>query len=291
MADPTFVKFFADHRARLEELHQTSGATTWSVPLETFARAVWAGISGAVAKGSGSIPDLLKKIRIEELALALACVQGNERAWEAFSFGYRNAVYDAARALASDLTMARELSDSLTAELYGLETQGGERRSKLAYYHGRSSLKTWLRAVVYQKFVDEYREMMRLEPLPEDLPAAVETRAVSGKDEQRYAKLLGEAVAVSLRELPAGEKLLLSYYYIQQLTLKQIGRITGRHEATVSRQMEGLRRKLRNRIEVYVRKIKKLTAYEMERCLSFESRGAMYSLDQELKPKQNPQDS
>jgi RNA polymerase sigma factor (sigma-70 family) len=227
----------------------------------------------------------LKKIRTEELALVLACVGGNERAWEAFSFGYRNAVYEAACAFTSDLTMARELTDSLTAELYGTETRDGQRRSKLNYYHGRSSLKTWLRAVVYQMFVNEYRHMMRLEPLPEDLPAASEDRAVSDQDEEKYANLLGEAVSVILRELPAGDKLMLSYYYVQQLTLKQIGRITSQHEATVSRHMDALRKKMRKKIEEYLRKVKKLTAYEIERCLSFESRGALFKLDKELKPE------
>lgn len=283
MANLTFHKFMSDHRGRLEEMHQTSGAATWSVPLENFARAVWEGINVLATQEPSSVPNLLKRIRTEELALVLACVQGNERAWEAFSFGYRNAVYEAACSYAPDMTMARELSDGLTAELYGIETRDGQRRSKLNYYHGRSSLKTWLRAVVYQKFVDEYRSMMRMEPLTNGLHAAPEGRAVSSRDEERYAKLLGEAVSVTLRELPAGEKLILSYYYVQQLTLKQIGRITGKHEATISRQMDGLKKKMRKKIEDYLRKIKKLSGYEIERCLSFESRGAMYSLDEELK--------
>jgi RNA polymerase sigma factor (sigma-70 family) len=283
MATLTFEEFYADYRGQLDEMYQLSGASVWSVRLEDFARAVWEGITPAAALESGSLPSLLKKIRIEELALALACARGNERAWEAFSFGYRNAVYDAARAFASDLTMARELTDSLTTELYGIETKDGQRRSKLNYYHGRSSLKTWLRAVVYQKFVDEYREMVRLEPLPEDMPAPPDGRAVSDKDEQKYAALLGEAVSVTLRELSAEEKLRLSYYYVQQLTLKQIGRITGQHEATVSRHLDSLRKKLRRKIEDYLRKIKKLSAYEIERCLSFESRGALFKLDKELK--------
>jgi RNA polymerase sigma factor (sigma-70 family) len=285
MGDLNFEKFFSEHRRRLEELHESSGAGAWSVSLDDFARAVWEGVRKAAAFDDRSIPDLLKKIRTEELALALACAQGNDRAWEAFSFGYRNAVYEAACAFASDLTMARELTDTLTAELYGLEEEGGRRRSKLAYFHGRSSLKTWLRAVVYQRFVDEYRHLVRLQPLPEDLPAPAGESAVSDKDEQRYARILGEAVSVTLREMSPAEKLLLSYYYVQQLTFKQIGRITGQHEATVFRHMEALRKRMRKKIEEYLRKIKKLSAYEIDRCLNFESRGVLLSLDKELKPE------
>ncbi|MGA2630065.1 MAG: sigma-70 family RNA polymerase sigma factor [Terriglobia bacterium] len=286
MTELNFGAFFANSRQRLTELHVLSGAPAWAVSLEDFSRAVWEGIQPALAQHAGSVPDLLKKIRAEELALALACAQGNDRAWEAFSFGYRNAVYEAACAFTSDITAGRELSDSLTAELYGLEAENGARISKLSYYHGRSSLKTWLRAVVYQKFVDEYRERMRLEPLPDDLPAAATERASSGQDEERYARMLGEAVTAALSEVPPAHKLLLSLYYIQRLTLRQIGRITGEHEATVSRHMDGLRKKMRKRIEDYLRKTKKLSAYEIERCLNFDSRGALFNLDKELKSEE-----
>ena len=283
MADLTFDKFLSEHRTRLEEAHATSGAVTWSVPLEDFARAVWEGVSVLASQEPAAIPKLIEKIRAEELALVLGCVAGNERAWEAFSFGYRNAVYEAACAFASDLTMARELSDTLTSELYGFETKDGQRRSKLNYYHGRSSLKTWLRAVVYQKFVDEYRYLIRHEQLPEDLPQPAEERAVSAPDEEKYANLLGEAVSVTLRELAAEDKLILSYYYVQLLTLKQIGRVTGQHEATVSRHLDALRKKMRKKIEDFLRKVKKLSALDVERCLSFEARGALFHLDKELK--------
>lgn len=286
MAELNLETFLANFRQRLAELHELSGAPAWAVSLEDFSRVVWQGIQPALAQNAGSVPELLKKIRAEELALALACAQGNDRAWEAFSFGYRNAVYEAACAFTSEITTARELSDSLTAELYGLETEGGERVSKLSYYHGRSSLKTWLRAVVFQKFVDEYRERMRLEPLPDDLPAAATERASSGPEEERYARMLGEAVTAILSELSTAHRLLLSMYYVQQLTLKQIGRVTGEHEATISRHLDALRKKMRKGIEEYLRKVKKLSAYEIDRCLNFDSRGALFDLDKELKPEE-----
>ena len=286
MAELNFGIFLVNSRQRLAELHELSGAPAWAVSLEDFARAVWEGIQPALAQGAGSVPDLLKKIRTEELALALACAQGNDRAWEAFSFGYRRALYEAACAFTSDITAARELSDSLTAELYGLQTEDGRRVSKLSYYHGRSSLKTWLRAVVFQRFVDEYRERMRLDPLPDDLPATATERASSGPEEERYARMLGETVTAVLSELSTAHRLLLSLYYVQQLTLKQIGRVTGEHEATISRHLDALRKKMRKRIEEYLRKVKKLGAYEIDRCLNFDSRGALFDLNKDLKPEE-----
>jgi hypothetical protein len=70
---------------------------------------------------------------------------------------------------------------------------------------------------------------------------------------------------------------------VQQLTLKQIGRLSGEHEATVSRHLEAVRGKLRKRIEGYLRNVKRLSAYEIDRCLDFASRGVTVELDRALK--------
>ncbi len=276
--------FFAAHRKLLEELYQASGAARWSVPREDFAHAAWQGISPAGETDVGQVPALLKALRSEDLALALGCARGNERAWDAFCSHYRPALYEAARAIVREESRARELADSLLAELYGLDASRPGRGSRFAYFHGRSTLKTWLRAVLYQKFVDEHRRQSRLESLTETIaePIAAEGSA-SEQEDQRYAQCLGDAVASALAALPAEEKLLLSNYYVQSLTLKQIGRLAGEHEATVSRRLDTLRKKLRKRIEGHLRNVKKLSAYEVDRCLDFASRGVMVKLEKALK--------
>ena len=287
----TYEKFCSDHFKRLEPIYASSGAETWPVSYDDFTKAVWEGLGPAAVADPDRIPELLKTIRADELVLALACVKGNERAWEAFSYGYRTLIYEAACAIASDVSLAREISDSLAAELYGLDSETPGRKSRFAYFHGRSSLKTWLRALVYQRFVDEYRRHRRLEPLPEnqEIPSP-EGGSVSSKDDQRYSDLLSEALGVTLRELPPGERMLLSFYYVQQLTLKQIGRLRGEHEATVSRHLEAVRKKMRKRIEIYLRKGKKLPAYDVDRCFDFAARGVTVDLETELKSDKIPQE-
>jgi len=59
---------------------------------------------------------------------------------------------------------AQELADSLFAELYGLVDGKRGERSLFRYFHGRSSLKTWLRAVLAQRHVDRLRESRRWNP-------------------------------------------------------------------------------------------------------------------------------
>ncbi len=281
MADSSYEEFLAAHRRRIEALYRDSDAARWSVSLEEFARAVWQGAS----KSTGDNPvQLLDAIRARDLALALGCARGNEPAWDTFCAEFRPVLYDAARALAHDETTARELADSLLAHLYGLEQTESGRKSRLNYFYGRSSLKTWLRAVLYQKFVDEYRRQGRLEPLPEDAAEPVAHRgSVSAEDDRRYAECLGEAVETALGELHLPDRLLLSWYYVQELTLKQIGLLTDEHEATISRRLEALRQRLRARIENHLRRVKKLSAIEIEQCLDFASRGVMVKLEKALK--------
>ena len=69
---------------------------------------------------------------------------------------------------------AREIADSLYAELYGIKNSAGERQSLFRYFQGRSSLATWLRAVLAQRYVDRLRVQRRLEPLPDEESARAE---------------------------------------------------------------------------------------------------------------------
>ena len=286
MAGMTFEEFFAAYRRQIDEIYASSGAVQWSVPVQDFAEAAWKGIAPAAQTESAEIPRLLAALRAKDLALALGCVRGDERAWDTFCSDFRSALYDGARSVVHEEVEARELADSLLAELYGLDSSAPGRDSRFAYFHGRSSLKTWLRAVLYQKFVDEYRRQSRLVPMPEDPPEFAATgTSVSEQDDRHYAECLGEAVEAALGELPADEKLLLSYYYVQELTLKQIGRLSGEHEATISRHLETVRKKLRKRIEVYLQNVRKLSAIEMDQCMDFASRGAIMNMERVLKSK------
>lgn len=286
MAGMTFEDFFAEYRRQIDELYPSSGAAHWSVSVEDFAQAAWKGIASAAQSEPREIPRLLAGLRFKDLALALGCAHGNERAWDTFCSDFRSTLYEAARSVTHEEVEARDLADSLLAELYGLDSSVSGRNSRFAYFHGRSSLKTWLRAVLYQKFVDEYRRHSRLVPLPEDPPEmAAAGTSVSEQDDRHYAECLGEAVEAALGELPTDEKLLLNYYYVQELTLKQMGRLSGEHEATISRHLETLRKKLRKRIEAYLRKVRKLSSFDVERCLDFASRGVIMNMERVLKSK------
>jgi RNA polymerase sigma-70 factor (ECF subfamily) len=187
-----------------------------------------------------------------DLELARQCAAGDEAAWERFILEYRPVLYRAADALDAS-GGARDLADALYADLYGVADAGAERRSLFRYFQGRSSLATWLRAVLAQRYVDRLRARKRFESLPDEDAAAsgVLASAADPPDPDRFRHLtwLRDALARAVQRLDHRDRLRLGCYYVQELTLADTGRLLHEHEATVSRQLAKTRKALRADVE------------------------------------------
>lgn len=190
--------------------------------------------------------------------LARACASGDEAAWQRFVREYRPALHRAADAM-DPTGRARELADALFAELYGLREREGERQSLFRYFHGRSSLATWLRAVLAQRHVDHIRATRRLVSLPDDdaAPARGGERPMrmgqADPDEARCRAAVRGSLAEAVAQLEPRDRLRLRCYYVQELTLAAIGRMFGEHEASASRHLTRIRRELRAGVEAAMR--------------------------------------
>jgi RNA polymerase sigma factor (sigma-70 family) len=200
-----------------------------------------------------------------DLELARLCAEGDEHAWETFVRDYRPLLYRAADAL--DRTQgAREIADSLYADLYGLKGGEGNRRSLFRYYQGRSSLATWLRAVLAQRYVDRVRVERRAEPLPEEEPPARSEEP--DPDRARYVALVRQALVCAVALLTARDRLRLSCYYLQELTLAETGRIMKESEATSSRQLARTRVAIRRDVERQLRDEAHLSDDQIAACFA-----------------------
>jgi RNA polymerase sigma-70 factor (ECF subfamily) len=248
-------------------LYREAHAEQWSVPLGRFTEALQASADRAAPADLGRY---LRGLHLEELALACACSAGDERAWEHFVREHRPVLYRAADALAPGGS-ARELADSLYADLYGIRERDGQRQSLFRYFHGRSSLATWLRAVLAQRHVDAIRAGRRLDPLPDDDSTHVSVRVSSvspDPDRTRYLALAQRALTIAVSMLTSKDRLRLECYYSQELTLAQTGRILREHEATVSRQLAKTRQTLRREVERHLRQEHRLDDAQIERCFA-----------------------
>jgi RNA polymerase sigma factor (sigma-70 family) len=200
-----------------------------------------------------------------DLELARRCAAGEPDAWDQFVRAYRPVLYRAADALDSN-GGARDLADSLYAELYGVKSADDPRPSLLLSFGGRSSLASWLRAVLCQRYVDRLRAQRRLEPLPIEDPA--DMRPPADPNRGRYLELVERALGRAVAALSVKDRLRLSYYYVQDLKLAEIGRLFGEHEATVSRQLARTRKGVRAAVERELREEAGLTDAELADCLA-----------------------
>ena len=192
--------------------------------------------------------SFLLTLRVEELALARACAAGNNAAWEIFLTRYREKLYLSALRIAREDSAARELADTLYAELYGTNTRDGERVSKLVSFTGRGSLEGWLRTVLAQEFVNRYRRTRRLVSLEEDGEEGAQFAAPEPEPAPSPDSRLEFATDRALAMLSGEERMVLAAYYLDGRTLAEIARMLGVHESTISRKVDKLAKLLRKKI-------------------------------------------
>ncbi len=260
--------------ARLvERLYARAKGERWRVPLDRFAQALEASALRAFSgpspgnRDAREVERYLASLHLEDLALACACANGDEDAWEHFVLEQRPPLYRAADAIDPG-GGARDLADSLYADLYGLGNRGGERQSLFRYFHGRSSLTTWLRAVLAQRHVDRLRTERRVEALPDEESAsalAAPARPID-PDRDRYPRLIRDALSRAVASLTPRDRLRLACYYAQEMTLAQTGRMLGEHEATSSRQLARTRVAIRKAVEQHLQADAGLSTAEIARC-------------------------
>ncbi len=195
-----------------------------------------------------AVQELYASLRVEDLALARACAAGNERAWERFLLRYREKLYDIAGYITKESSSARELADSLYADLYGMSARDGQRVSKLASYTGRGSLEGWLRTVMAQEHVNRYRKQRRLVSLDEENEEGVQYAAVEPEPAIAVEPRLEAAMDEALGALSAEDRFVLASYYLDDRTLADIARTLSVHESTISRKVDKLAKSLRKRI-------------------------------------------
>jgi RNA polymerase sigma-70 factor (ECF subfamily) len=234
----------------LAELHSKSGCEKIGLTRESFAT-ILCDVAVKYLPGGTNQADaraFLLTLRIEELALARACAAGNNPAWEIFLTRYREKLYQSALRIAREDSSARDLADSLYAELYGTTTRDGERVSKLASFTGRGSLEGWLRTVLAQEFVNRYRRTKRLVSLDEESEDGTQFAAPQPEPVPSADLRLESSTDTALASLSGEDRMVLAAYYLDGRTLAEIARILGVHESTISRKVDKLAKSLRKKI-------------------------------------------
>lgn len=294
--------------ARCAETHSDFGLS-----LADFREAVIGAVNKylrSFAQGSRapSIPELRRfigELQAFDLYVALGCARGNEQAWWEFDRAHRSFIERWASHLVRSGADADEVIDSIYVELFGTKIVSGVRQSKFRSYTGRGTLRGWLRTVILHAAVDLYRGRKLEIPLEDwsgsgdemsgrsawaTEPLRSEELMLGSVIRERYRSATIAALDQSLAALDDHETLLLLYYHVEGLKLREIARIVEEprspirrwfqrqskrragapprrvHESTVMRWLEKVYQKIADRFQTELSSKHGLNAAEIELC-------------------------
>ncbi len=196
------------------------------------------------------IRKFISELQDLDLYLTLACARGDEQAWWQFDRQYRSFIERLAHQLVGRGMDANEVIDSVYVDLYGTKEVDGVRQSKFRTYTGRGTLRGWLRTVISHVAVDLYRGRQDEIPLEEwsnsgdEMPEGQgwrteahgsETSMLEKVARERYRSVTIAALDQSLATLDAHETLLLLYYHVEGLKLREIARIVEAPSSSIRR--------------------------------------------------------
>ncbi len=278
MAAMSLEQFVENYRDTIARLYSTSNAVAWRVPRSSFAGALWRSFERRFGADTGSVNHaevirFLDSLHVADLALAIGCRDGDAEAWRHLVSAYRAPVDAFARAVLGNSSRASEIADSLWADLYGLRASDGDRRSPLEHYGGRSSLMSWLRVVVTRLEADRWRATRRTEVLDEERDGnssvLLDATDAPDPDRARLIAALEQSLRGALSALSPGDRLRLSYYYVQNLTLAQTAALIGEHESSASRNLARARTAIRDRVTRTLRREYHFSDDQISQCFEY----------------------
>lgn len=250
--------------------------------------------------GATEVRRFIDELRADELCLVLACEKGDADAWRDLVRDFDSTVRSTARKMCTNSADADDLASSIWAELHGLrKDDGGKLRSKLSYYSGRGSLGGWLRAIVSQLAIDEFRKQSRMVQVEEDreldnLAETVSSRSAQSlvspsdnpEDElmrKRRADDVMSAIRESISMIGPDDRLMLKLYYFDDVRLKDIAATFGFHEATASRRLVKIQSAVRQHVGHILKRQRGWTETEVEGILSETAADLGMGIEQMLK--------
>lgn len=251
----------------------------------------------AVNVERAEVSGFVDELRSDDLCLILACERGDEKAWEDLVANFDSTVKSAARKISSNNEDAEDLASSIWAELYGLRVDAdGNKKSKLAYYSGRGSLAGWLRAVVSQLAIDQFRKQskfVQIEEAREFENLAEESSNNSGNNHVLHhtespEELLSDKQATgdvttalqrAIASLDDEDRVILKMYYFDDCKLKDIAAAFGYHEATASRKLVRVQSDIRKSVEKELKKTHGWSDNEVKRHLAETAEKLGFSLE------------
>jgi RNA polymerase sigma-70 factor (ECF subfamily) len=204
------------------------------------ARAQWPGIEvsfdrfvARLADGDLGGNSEKRSARARDLYLACACEDWNPVALTEFERHYLSVVGEAIAHIDRSSDFAEEVRQILRERILVGPA------AKICKYRGDGALRGWVRIAAVRTALnlrrEQGRDRLQVQSIPE-LAQLVDPEL--GVLEQRYRQEIQHALAGALDQLDHAERLLLRFYYVDQLTLSQIAVMHKVGISTVFRRLE-----------------------------------------------------
>ena len=169
---------------------------------------------------------------------------GNSKSFSLLVDRYKHMVYTTAFRFLKNAEEAEEVSQDVFLKAY----------SSLGGFRGDSKFSTWLYKIAYHKCLDELKrrrtgEITSIEMLPDNYQPAYTDSALEKMERMERTEQIREAILA----LPGRDSWIVTMFYLEELSLKEIAKITGQTPNAVKvnlfRSREKLFHLLKNRLE------------------------------------------
>jgi RNA polymerase sigma-70 factor (ECF subfamily) len=193
------------------------------------------------------LKSFIGELQAADLYLGLACLRGDEQAWWEFDRQHRAFIERWSRHLVRGDADADEVMDAVYVELFGTKVTDSIRQSKFRTYTGRGTVRGWLRTIILHAAVDLHRAAKVELSLDDSSGSENESasQGPSGSDaedamltsimRERYRSATIAALDHALTALDDHETLLLLYYHVEGLKLREIARIIEEPQSPIRR--------------------------------------------------------
>jgi RNA polymerase sigma-70 factor (ECF subfamily) len=218
----------------------------WSRRL-TSAHALWSGVTvdeqtflDYVVARISALEDWSLQAT-QDLYLACACAGGDARAVEALHAGPLRAAAVQLRGRFGDEQLA-DASQAISVQLLAPAANGSRGVSS---YRGKGDLRGWLRLLLVREVLQQLRpeaRQQRIKSEAQSLPEAVyrlDPEALLL--EARYRHVFRAAFDAALASLSQPQQRLLRYYFVERMTIDELGAVYRVHRATISRRVGDVR--------------------------------------------------
>ena len=195
--------------------------------------------------GTGELVAELRGLRAPDLYLACGCARGDSAAIAAFDARYLAVVEGAPARMNIAPSMRDEVRQLVRHKLF-VSAPGDAAR--ISDYAGRGALRNWVRATAVRTCLNLLRKHKREVALDDDrmlaaFPAADDDPELAHMKEL-YSGEFKQAFIEALRGLDDRPKNLLYHYYVDELTIDQVGAIYRVHRVTAFRWINKAREQL-----------------------------------------------